>query len=160
MKKVYLSLGSNMGDRLEHLRRALDELEANGVHVLRVSKIYETEPVGYRHQPWFLNLVAETETDLFPMQLLSRIHQIERRLKRRKTIRDGPRTIDIDIVFYGNAVIQTPTLRVPHPRYRKRAFVLAPLSDLKAIGGLPFRQPRVYSQSKENSSASRRFPDP
>jgi 2-amino-4-hydroxy-6-hydroxymethyldihydropteridine diphosphokinase len=133
-----------MGDRLGYLRQALEELSANGINILRVSSIYETEPVGYRHQAWFLNLVVEAETALFPMQLLNRIHQIERRLKRNKTIVNGPRTIDIDIVFYGNAVIQTRALQIPHPRYRKRAFVLAPLSELKPTGGLPFRRPRVY----------------
>lgn len=153
MKRVYLSLGSNMGDRMDHLRRALAELEAGGVHIRRVSKVYETEPYGYRNQSWFLNLVAEADTELFPMQLLTRIHQIERRLKRRRTIRNGPRTIDIDIVFYGNAAIKTAALEIPHPRYRDRAFVLAPLSDLIPTG-FSVHPPRVYSQSIGSFSRS------
>ncbi len=140
-----------MGDRMEHLRRALAELEAGGVHIRRVSKIYETEPYGYRNQSWFLNLVAEADTGLFPMQLLARIHQIERTLKRRRTILNGPRTIDIDIVFYGKAAIKTASLDIPHPRYRERAFVLAPLSDLIPTG-FSVHPPRVYSQSIGNFS--------
>jgi len=138
-----------MGDRMEHLRRALRELEAGGVYIRRVSKVYETEPFGYRNQSWFLNLVVEAETALFPMQLLKRIHQIERRLKRHRTIVNGPRTIDIDIILYGNAAIHTEALEIPHPRYKQRAFVLAPLSDLKSTG-LPIHRPRVYSQSIRN----------
>lgn len=149
MKTLYLSLGSNMGDRLNHLRRALMELEEAGVNIRRVSKIYETEPVGYSNQARFLNLAVEARTSLFPTQLLTRIHRIERRLKRRRTIVNGPRTIDIDIIFYGNSAIETPVLEVPHPRYRQRAFVLAPLSDLKFIG-LPFHRPPVYFRSIAN----------
>jgi 2-amino-4-hydroxy-6-hydroxymethyldihydropteridine diphosphokinase len=134
---------------MEHLRRALAELEAGGVRIRRVSKVYETEPYGYRNQSWFLNLVAEADTELFPMQLLRRIHQIERRLRRRRTIRNGPRTIDIDIVFYGDAAMKTAELEIPHPRYRERAFVLAPLSDLIPTG-FSVHPPRVYSQSIGN----------
>ncbi len=150
MKGVYLSLGSNLGDRLANLQHALQQLDAHGVRIQRVSKVYETDPVGYLNQGRFLNLAAEVETALFPLQLLRRIHRIERLLKRHRTIRNGPRTIDIDIVFYGNAAIKTNTLEIPHPRYRQRAFVLAPLSDLIAVG-LPFRPPREYSRSIANS---------
>jgi len=153
LKGIYLSLGSNIGDRLEHLKKALDQLDAKGVRIQRISKVYETDPVGYLNQGRFLNLVAEVETDLFPLQLLRRIHTIERLLKRHRTIRNGPRTIDIDIVFYGNASIKTMALEIPHPRYRDRAFVLAPLSDLIRTG-LPFHPPREYSQSIANSSRS------
>jgi 2-amino-4-hydroxy-6-hydroxymethyldihydropteridine diphosphokinase len=143
LKHIYLSLGSNLGDRLGHLKSALSELESSGVRVLRISRIYETEPYGYRNQSWFLNLVAEVETQLFPMQLLHCIHRIERKLKRHRTIRNGPRTIDIDIIFYRNATVKTATLEIPHPRYKERPFVLAPLADLIPTG-VPFPQPRVY----------------
>ncbi len=146
MRYVYLSLGSNVGDRMGHLRSALEELEQARVHIRRVSRVYETEPYGYRAQSWFLNLVAEADTALPPMQLLHLIHRIERKLKRRRTIRNGPRTIDIDIVFYRNAAMKTADLTIPHPRYAERSFVLAPLSDLIATG-VPHRPPRVYSQS-------------
>jgi 2-amino-4-hydroxy-6-hydroxymethyldihydropteridine diphosphokinase len=169
LKKVYLSLGANMGDRLNYLKRALEELESSGVHIQRVSRIYETEPQGYRNQSRFLNMVAEVETNLFPNQLLRVIHTIERRLKRRRKSANGPRTIDIDIILYGNSTIKTPTLEIPHPRYKERLFVLTPLSELVrrlivvrglrsrttcVLTGLALHPPREYSQSKSNSSPS------
>ena len=130
MKTVYLSLGSNVGDREANLREALERLEAPDLHVKRVSPIYETEPVEYTDQRWFLNLAAEAETDLFPMQLLARIGKIERALGRVRTVPKGPRTIDIDILLYGRAVVGSKTLEIPHPRMAERRFVLAPLADL------------------------------
>ena len=101
-----------------------------GIRVVRESPIYETEPVGYAAQRWFLNMVVEAETALFPMQLLTRIGKIERTLGRTRTIPNGPRTIDIDILQYGTAVVRTPRLEIPHPRMHERRFVLAPLADL------------------------------
>jgi 2-amino-4-hydroxy-6-hydroxymethyldihydropteridine diphosphokinase len=130
MKPVYLSLGSNIGDRDAHLRAAIEALDAGGVQVLRTSPVYETEPVDYRDQDWFLNLVVEAETALFPVQLLGRIARIERALGRVRKIPKGPRTIDIDILFYGSAMIKTAHLEIPHPRLGERRFVLAPLADL------------------------------
>jgi 2-amino-4-hydroxy-6-hydroxymethyldihydropteridine diphosphokinase len=130
LKTAYLSLGSNIGDRKRNLREAVDRLNAAGIKVLRLSPIYETEPVDYTDQRWFLNLVVEAETDLFPMQLLARIARIERALGRTRTTLKGPRTIDIDILFYGGAQVRTPTLEIPHPRMTERRFVLAPLADL------------------------------
>jgi 2-amino-4-hydroxy-6-hydroxymethyldihydropteridine diphosphokinase len=127
---VYLSLGSNLGDREGNLRAAIEALPAGGVKVLRVSPVYETEPVDYTAQAWFLNLVVEGETDLFPMQLLARTARIERALKRVRTVAKGPRTIDIDILLYGNAVVETAKLQIPHPRIAERRFVLQPLADL------------------------------
>ena len=129
-KTVYLSLGSNLGNREANLRSAIDALNAAAIHVLRVSPIYETEPVDYRDQSWFLNLVVETETALFPQQLLARASRIERELGRVRTIAKGPRTIDIDILFFANAVVKTLRLEIPHPRLAGRRFVLAPLADL------------------------------
>jgi len=130
MKLVYLSLGSNIGDREANLRAALEHLESTGLHILRVSPIYETEPVDYTDQRWFLNLVAEAETELFPLQLLQRTQKIERALGRVRTVAKGPRTIDIDILLYANAVVRTSALDIPHPRMANRRFVLAPLADL------------------------------
>ena len=101
-----------------------------GISVLRESPIYETEPVGYTAQRWFLNMVVEAETALFPMQLLTRAGKIERTLGRVRTIPNGPRTIDIDILLYGTAVVRTPRLEIPHPRMHERRFVLVPLADL------------------------------
>ena len=130
MKTVYLALGSNVGDRAANLTAALAQLAAAGVRILRVSSIYETEPVGFAAQHWFYNLVLEAETDLFPLQLLARIAKIEHALGRVRSVRNGPRTLDIDIVLYGRAVVRSAQLEIPHPRMTERRFVLAPLAEL------------------------------
>jgi 2-amino-4-hydroxy-6-hydroxymethyldihydropteridine diphosphokinase len=133
LKRIYLSLGSNVGDRERNLRKALERLASLDVRVLRSSRIYETEPVGCTGQAWFLNLVVEAETMLFPMQLLTRIGRVEHELGRVRTVRmrrNGPRTIDIDILFYAAAIVNTPRLGIPHPRLAERRFVLAPLAEL------------------------------
>ncbi|MGA2739882.1 MAG: 2-amino-4-hydroxy-6-hydroxymethyldihydropteridine diphosphokinase [Bryobacteraceae bacterium] len=130
MKTVYLGLGSNMGGREAMLQAALRALESPRLHIVRVSPVYETEPMDVPGQHWFLNLVAEAETDLFPLQLLHQTSRIEAQLGRRRITPKGPRTIDIDILLYGNAVVSMPALEIPHPRFRARRFVLAPLADL------------------------------
>ncbi|MGE5569403.1 MAG: 2-amino-4-hydroxy-6-hydroxymethyldihydropteridine diphosphokinase [Rhodospirillales bacterium] len=130
MKTVYLSLGSNLGDRERNLREAIRMLGEAGVRVLRISSLYETEPVDLRDQPWFLNLVLEAETELFPKQLLARIRKIELDLGRKRLRPKGPRTADIDILLYGDFVIDTEELTVPHPRMAERRFVLEPLAEL------------------------------
>ena len=130
MKTVYLSLGSNMGDRAATLRQAVESLPGAGVEVVRTSSVYETEPVELRDQNWFLNMAVECRTGLFPLQLLRRLKKIEASLGRKRTVPKGPRTIDIDIIFYGRAVMGTPALEIPHPRFRERRFVLAPLAEL------------------------------
>lgn len=130
MKTVYLSLGSNIGDRAGHLRHAIAQLNEAGIRVLRVSPAYETEPVDYTDQRWFLNLVVEAETDVFPRQLLARTARIERSLGRVRATPKGPRTIDIDILLYGQVRMRTSELEIPHPRMAERRFVLAPLADL------------------------------
>ena len=130
MKTIYLSLGSNIGDRRLHLQSAIDRLSASGISVLRVSPIYETEPVEFTAQAWFLNLVVEAETELLPVQLLTRTQRIERDLGRIRTTPKGPRTIDIDILLYGRVVVHTARLDIPHPRLAERRFVLQPLADL------------------------------
>ena len=129
-KLVYLSLGSNLGDRERSLEQAIDLLARAGVRILRRSHVYETEPQDVRDQPWFLNLVVEAETDFFPKQLLARLQQIEREFGRKRIKPKGPRTIDIDILLYGSAVIETDDLVVPHPRLAERRFVLEPLAEL------------------------------
>jgi 2-amino-4-hydroxy-6-hydroxymethyldihydropteridine diphosphokinase len=130
LKRIYLSLGSNVGDREGNLRKALERLASDDVRVLRNSRIYETEPVDYKDQAWFLNQVVEAETALFPMQLLTRIGRVEHELRRVRTVRNGPRTIDIDILFYAAAIVNTLRLEIPHPRMADRRFVLAPLAEL------------------------------
>ncbi len=130
MKTVYLALGSNLGDREARLRQAVAKLEAAEIHILRRSPVYETEPQDVRDQGWFLNAVLEAETALFPMQLLERTQKIEREMGRQRVKVSGPRTIDIDILLYGNFVIRTPQLEIPHPRMTARRFVLQPLAAL------------------------------
>jgi 2-amino-4-hydroxy-6-hydroxymethyldihydropteridine diphosphokinase len=129
-KLIYLSLGSNIGDRERNLRAAIERLGAPGLRVLRVSPIYETEPVDVTDQRWFLNLVVQAETTLFPMQLLARVQKVERVLGRVRTVPKGPRIIDIDILLYGTAVVRGGKLQIPHPRIPERRFVLVPLHDL------------------------------
>jgi 2-amino-4-hydroxy-6-hydroxymethyldihydropteridine diphosphokinase len=130
LKLVYLGLGSNMGDREALLKSALGALDTPDLRLRRVSSAYETEPIGLREQRWFVNLVAEFETELFPKQLLRRIQKIELDLGRRRTVKNGPRTIDIDILLYGGFVVKMDGLEIPHPRYRERRFTLAPLAEL------------------------------
>ena len=130
LKQAFLSLGSNVGDREANLRVTLDRIEAAGIHVLRQSSIYETEPQDLPAQPWFLNLVVEVETELFPRLLLARLQAIELGMGRRRDVLKGPRTIDIDILLFENFVISTRELQVPHPRMVERRFVLEPLAEL------------------------------
>jgi len=129
-KIIYLSLGSNLGDRAANLERAIAALPQAGVRVLRRSSLYETEPVDFLAQPWFLNCVVEAETSLMPRQLLHALQGIERSLGSAKLFARGPRIIDIDILFYGASVICTEEMEIPHPRMDKRRFVLVPLAEL------------------------------
>lgn len=142
MKLVYLGLGSNVGDREAILKSALDKLQSPKLRMLRVSNLYETEPIGLREQAWFLNLAAEFECDLFPRQLLQRCLRVERELGRKRSVVNGPRSIDIDILLFGSAVIKTADLEIPHPRFRERRFVLAPLAELN-----PTLRDRVTGQT-------------
>ena len=130
MKTAYLSLGSNVGDRERHLQSAIDLLDSAGIRVIRRSSMYETEPQDLRSQAWFLNMVVEVETSLFPRQLLHAIQRIEKELGRKRMIAKGPRTIDIDIVLFGSFVVSTAALEIPHPRFPQRRFVLEPLAEL------------------------------
>jgi 2-amino-4-hydroxy-6-hydroxymethyldihydropteridine diphosphokinase len=127
---VFLSLGSNVGDRPENLRAAIAALPGAGVDVKRVSSIYETEPVDLLEQPWFLNCVVQGETTVPAVELLRALREIERRMGSKKLIARGPRLIDIDILLYGQQTIDSPELQVPHPRMHLRRFVLAPLAEL------------------------------
>jgi 2-amino-4-hydroxy-6-hydroxymethyldihydropteridine diphosphokinase len=145
LKTVYLGLGSNVGDREANLRDALKRLESAGIRVVRRSSLYETEPQELREQPWFLNAVVEVETDLFPLQVLACIRNIERAMGRRRVTPKGPRNIDIDILFYGRSVIDTADLEVPHPRIAQRRFVLEPLSEIAP----DFRNPVTGKTARE-----------
>ena len=130
MKKiVYLSLGSNLGDRQTNLRNAIGRLLELG-DVLEVSSLYETEPVEFTEQPWFLNCAAAVRTELIPREFLAGILDIERSMGRQRTQPKGPRLIDIDILLFGPAHLNTPTLTVPHPAMAQRRFVLEPLAEI------------------------------
>jgi 2-amino-4-hydroxy-6-hydroxymethyldihydropteridine diphosphokinase len=129
-KLIYLSLGSNLGDRAANLQRAITALPGAGVRVLRRSSLYETEPVDFLAQPWFLNCVVEAETSLMPRQLLHALQGIERAFGSRKLVARGPRIIDLDILFYGARMIRTEEMEIPHPRMAQRRFVLVPLAEL------------------------------
>jgi 2-amino-4-hydroxy-6-hydroxymethyldihydropteridine diphosphokinase len=129
---AYFSLGSNLGDREANLREAIAGLQAAGVRVRRVSSIYETEPVDYLEQPWFLNCVVEGETELPALDLLRALRGIEERMGSKKLVAKGPRLVDLDILLYGDEIIDTPELQVPHPRMPLRRFVLEPLAEIAA----------------------------
>lgn len=131
MNSVYVSMGSNLGDRVEMLRRGLDELDRlNSTQVIRLSSIYDTEPVGEVDQPRFLNAVVVLETELEPQVLLWNLLLIERRLGRVRTWRWGPRPLDLDILLIDDFVMDEPGLTIPHPLMHERAFVLVPLAEL------------------------------
>lgn len=130
MQIIFLSLGSNLGDREANLRAAIAALGDAGVRVRRVSSLYETEPVDFLEQPWFLNCAVEGETELNPPELLRALREIEARMGSKKLTAKGPRIIDMDILLYGEETINTPDLQVPHPRMRLRRFVLVPLAEI------------------------------
>jgi len=131
MKKlVYLSLGSNLGDREKYLREAIARLGPLGV-IRQISAFYETQPVEVQNeQPWFLNCALAMETELMPLEFLRGMLAVEQSMGRIRTEPKGPRTIDIDIVFFGNEVLDTPELTVPHPAMHQRRFVLQPLAEI------------------------------
>ncbi len=129
-RTVYLSLGSNLGDRAANLRAAIAALPSAGTVVSQVSSFYETEPMDFLDQPWFLNCVVEGKTDLEPLAFLESLHSIEARMGGKKEFAKGPRVIDLDILLYGSETIDTPELQVPHPRMLLRRFVLTPLAEL------------------------------
>jgi 2-amino-4-hydroxy-6-hydroxymethyldihydropteridine diphosphokinase len=128
---AYLSLGSNIGDRENHLREAIRRLETVG-RVVSVSSFYETEPVEVTDQAWFLNCAAALETTKTPEQLMAALLEIERDMGRRRTQKKGPRTIDIDILLIGDMVVHSAEVSIPHPAMHERRFVLEPLAEIAA----------------------------
>ena len=130
MTTAYLALGSNVGERHTNLAQARERLATRHTRILRASGIYETEPRDFIDQDWFLNQVVEIETSLSPEQLLAHLRSIELVLGRIPTHPNGPRVIDMDILFYGDAIVSTGSLEIPHPRLAGRRFVLEPLAEL------------------------------
>ena len=127
---AYLSLGSNVGARTGNLRDACRLLDEGAIHLKRVSSIYETEPVGFVEQEWFVNCAVEIETFLSPLALLDKMQAIEYQLGRRREIPKGPRTIDIDLLLYGDRTIESERLLLPHPEMFRRRFVMEPLREI------------------------------
>jgi 2-amino-4-hydroxy-6-hydroxymethyldihydropteridine diphosphokinase len=126
---TYIGIGTNLGDRARNLHDALSLL-GNVVRVQRVSSIYESDPVGYADQPRFWNLVAQVATELAPEKLLEQLIAVEQQMGRTRSFRNAPRIIDLDILLYGDVVLDVPRLTLPHPRMSERAFVLKPLIEL------------------------------
>ena len=128
---VYLGLGANLGDRKANLSRALSLL-AQHLTLQEVSSLYETDPVGYAEQPQFLNAVCRATTTAPPEMVLSWAKEVEQALGRTPTVRNGPRMVDVDVLLFGDVVVDSPELIVPHPRLAERAFVLVPLAEIAA----------------------------
>ena len=131
--KVTLSLGSNMGDRYAHLIHGMLYLFSHGLTFLRCSGVYETDPVGFTQQPSFFNTVVQAETALTPMAVLDVCQNAEKERQRERTVRWGPRTLDIDILLYDELHLDLPELTIPHPRMSERAFVLGPLEEMDPL---------------------------
>src|SRR5258708_8906001 len=153
MQIIYLSLGSNVGDREANLRAAIAALGDAGVCVRRVSSFYETGPVDFLEQPWFLNCAVEGETELKPLELLRALREIEAKMGTEKLVAKGPRLIDMDILLYGEETIDTPELQVPHPRMQLRRILPAPPGGISPA----FRPPRWEKTLEQLVDAT---PDP
>ncbi|MBR7554322.1 2-amino-4-hydroxy-6-hydroxymethyldihydropteridine diphosphokinase [Allobacillus sp. GCM10007491] len=142
--RVFIALGANIPPKNHYLNEALRKLEADtSIKMIHQSSVYETAPVGYTDQDYFLNMVVEVETVYTPEELLTACQSIEQSLGRRRTIKNGPRTIDLDLLIYGNETVKTEQLTIPHPRMKERAFVLVPLAEIDAsieIGGKQVRE--------------------
>lgn len=134
---AYLSIGSNMGDRVKIFREAIQLLDGNEVKILDSSSLYETDPVGYTEQDCFLNAVLKISTSLSPEALLKKCMAVEKELGRKREIRWGPRTLDLDILLYNQENIETKSLIIPHPRMLERAFVIIPLMEINKQIKLP-----------------------
>lgn len=147
MEEVFIALGSNMGDRIENLRTALKEL-ARHIEVEQKSLVYESEPMYVETQPRFLNMVVSGKTALEPRALLQELRMIEKRLGRIEAIHNGPRPLDLDILFYGDLAMDDPTLTIPHPRMHERPFVIVPMAQIAPMREHP-RLKKVFADLED-----------
>jgi 2-amino-4-hydroxy-6-hydroxymethyldihydropteridine diphosphokinase len=153
--RYFISLGSNLGNRKKNLLRAVSLLKKSSVGIVTASSLYETSPVGFPAQPWFLNQVLEIETEMEPEFLLLLVKRIERNMGRKHSIQKGPRCIDIDILLAENKVVQTDKLQIPHPEVAKRNFVLVPLKEISPNTVHPVIQKKIedlYRECKDTSA--------
>jgi 2-amino-4-hydroxy-6-hydroxymethyldihydropteridine diphosphokinase len=159
---VYLALGSNLGDRQAYLASAIDGLSRRGVQIVRTASLYSTEPHHMPGQPWFLNTVAEANTSLPPGQLLEICLAVEENNFRKRTGKNESRTLDIDIVFYGDTILKEPGLSIPHPQFQTRRFVLAPLAEIAPdfIDPVSGKTVRELLENVNDSAAIHRFGSP
>ena len=160
-KRAYLSLGSNVGDREANLRAAIGELGRVG-KVIAISSFYETEPVEFTAQPWFLNCALVLETRKLPEELVRELLQIELRMGRRRTQKKGPRTIDIDILLFEDEVVNSGELTIPHPALHERRFVLEPLAEIapEAVHPVLKKTAREMLHALPSGQAVRKFRNP
>jgi len=159
--RYFLGLGSNLGRKRVNLARARRLLEKNGIHILKESSEYRTQPVGDQDQPWFVNQVLEVETGLDAGELLTAVMRLEGIMKRKPVPRGGPRLIDIDILLAGRCILATPRLQLPHPRLPQRKFVLEPLAEIAPRLCHPVRGQtvrRLLRESMDQSVVERLLP--
>jgi 2-amino-4-hydroxy-6-hydroxymethyldihydropteridine diphosphokinase len=142
---VYLSAGSNLGNRKAHLIGGIESLRGAGIKIIKISSAYETEPWGVQDQPSFLNIVVEAETILSPGQLLARLQEIEAFHGRVRTFPGAPRTLDLDILLFGALVLDEPSLQIPHPRMTQRRFVLKPFAEIAPDALHPLLRETIHS---------------
>ena len=157
--EYFLSLGSNLGDKKKNLEEALRELEKFSV-ILKKSSIYETEPVGFEWQDDFFNLAVKIKSELPPQELIKKTQAVERRMGRKKNFKNGPRKIDLDIIFCDELILDLPKLKIPHPEAAKREFVLAPIVEIepdKIHPVLGLRMREVYENFKSRNPRKTRF---
>ena len=151
MPYVFIGIGSNMGDKRQYIASAMESMKEK-CNILKISPLYETEPVGYKSQQWFLNCAAKIQTKLSPHDILEFLAAIEKKLGRVRTINNGPRTIDLVILFYDDEIINTQDLQIPHPRAHERLFVLMPLNDIEPNLMHPVLRKRIFELTESLKS--------
>ncbi|HLG23706.1 MAG TPA: 2-amino-4-hydroxy-6-hydroxymethyldihydropteridine diphosphokinase [Candidatus Nanoarchaeia archaeon] len=153
MPQAFIGVGSNLGDKEQNIKKAVSEIKKIS-KTIKLSSLYKTEPVGFKEQDWFLNCALEIETKLAPADLLKSLKEIEKKMGREKTFKNGPRIIDLDMLFYGNTVLKNKTLKIPHPKIRERKFVLVPLNEIAPDFIHPKLKKKVNDLLKETKDKS------